>query len=35
LLVVVPALRMFFLSDQGGPQAATPSDPDSHLMPAE
>jgi heavy metal efflux system protein len=35
LLVVVPALRMFFLSDQGGPQAASPSDPDGHLIPAE
>jgi heavy metal efflux system protein len=35
LLVVVPALRMFFLSDQGGPQAANPSGPDGHLVPAE
>jgi heavy metal efflux system protein len=35
LLVVVPALRMFFLGRETGPEAADRGGPDSHLVPAE
>jgi hypothetical protein len=35
LLVVVPALRMFFLGSETGPEAADRGGSGGHLVPAE